>query len=199
MKRILIVAGVSGIFMPTLASAELNYNSFNVGFTTIMNNEFTANFTELSLGFSGSVSKRIYLGASFDTGSKFLSSTSGSNGSYKKVNSILLGGGFHTPLNDNTDIIVAGHIGQGTDKVPGSTESANVYDIGAGVRAEFPYGLEGSVVAVYDSRSSNTYSSNDTFVNAQFGFNFTPEIQMYGGFDLWRDNQTVDFGLRFFY
>lgn len=199
MKRILIVAGMAGIFVPTLASAELNYNAFNVGFTTIMNNEFTENFTELSLGFSKSVSRRIYLGASFDTGSKFSSSTGGSNGSYKKVNSILLGAGFHTPLNENTDIIVAGHIGQGTDKIPESTESANVYDIGAGIRTEFPYGLESSVVAVYDSRSNDTYSSKDTFINAQFGFNFTPEIQMYGGFDLWRDNQTVDFGLRFFY
>jgi hypothetical protein len=195
MKRILIVAGIAGILMPTLASAELNYNSVNVGFTTIMDDYFVANFTELSLGVSKSVSKRIYLGATYDSGSKFSTSTS----SYKKVHSISLGAGFHTPLNDNTDIIVAGHIGQGTDKISGSTESANVYDIGAGVRAEFPYGLEASVVAVYDSRSNDTYSSKDTFVNAQFGFDFTPEIQMYGGFDLWRDNQTVDFGLRFFY
>jgi hypothetical protein len=195
MKGILIAAGIAGLLMPALASAELNYNSVNVGFTTIMNNEYTANFTELSLGFSGSVSKRIFLGASYDSGSKFSTSTS----SYKKVRSILLGAGFHTPLNDNTDIIATGHIGQGTDKISGSTESANVYDIGAGVRAEFPYGLEASVVAVYDSRSNDTYSSKDTFVNAQFGFDFTPEIQMYGGFDLWRDNQTVDFGLRFFY
>jgi hypothetical protein len=195
MKRILIVAGIAGILMPTLASAELNYNSVNVGFTTIMDDYFVANFTELSLGVSKSVSKRIYLGATYDSGSKFSTSTS----SYKKVHSISLGAGFHTPLNDNTDIIVAGHIGQGTDKISGSTESANVYDIGAGVRAEFPHGLEASVVAVYDSRSNDTYSSKDTFVNAQFGFDFTPEIQMYGGFDLWRDNQTVDFGLRFFY
>ena len=138
MKRILIVAGIAGILMPTLASAELNYNSVNVGFTTIMNNDFTANFTELSLGVSKSVSKHIYLGASYDTGSKFLSSTSGSGGSYTKVHSILLGAGFHTPLNDNSDIIVAGHIGQGTDKISGSTENASVYDIGAGVRTAVP-------------------------------------------------------------
>ena len=199
MKRILIVAGIAGILMPTLASAELNYNSVNVGFTTIMSNDFSANFTELSLGVSKSVSKHIYLGASYDSGSKFLSSSSAPGGGYTKVHSISLGAGFHTPLNDNSDIIVAGHIGQGTDKISGSAESASVYDIGAGVRAEFPYGLEASVVAVYDSRSNDAYSSKDTFVNAQFGFNFTPEIQMYGGLDLWRDNQTVDFGLRFFY
>jgi len=197
MKGILIVAGLSGMLIPALASAELNYNSVSAGFTTktTKTNNIEQNYSELSLGISKSVFKNIYLGASFESGTQPGTPTTGG----KMVHSISLGAGFHTPLNDNVDVIVASHIVQGSDKIAGSSANANGYDIGAGIRAQTTYGLEGSIVAVYDSISNDTYSSKDTFINAQFGFDFTPKIQMYGGIDLFRDNQTIDLGLRFFY
>ena len=197
MKGILIVAGLSGMLIPALASAELDYNTVNAGFTTktTKTNNIAQSYTELSLGISKSIFKNIYLGASFESGRQPGTPTSGD----KKVHSISLGAGFHTPLNDNVDVIAASHIVQGSDKIAGSSANANGYDIGAGIRAQTPYGLEESIVAVYDSISNDTYSSKDTYVNAQFGFDFTPEIQMYAGIDLFRDNQTINFGMRFFF
>jgi hypothetical protein len=196
MKRILIAVGLSGIFMPVPASAELNYNTVNVGFTTktATNKTTSVDYTELSLGFSKSVSKNVYLGASYERGSEPATTTSDG-----KVHSISLGAGFHTPLYDNADVIAAGHIVQGTDQIATSSANANGYDIGAGVRAQFKGGLEGSIAAVYASTSNDTYSSKDTFVNVKLGFDFTPEIQLYAGIDLWRDTQIIDFGLRYFY
>lgn len=196
MKGILIVAGLSGMLIPALASAELDYNAVTAGFTSTMNGNNAANFTELSLGFTKSTSKNVYLGASYEAGRQPSTAIGVAD---KKVHSISLGAGFHTPLNDDVDAIVAGHIVQGSTITAGNNASANGYDIGAGVRAQFPNGLEGSITAVLASTSNGTYSTTDTYVNTQFGFDFTPEIQLYAGIDLFRDNQTMDFGMRFFF
>lgn len=195
MKRILIVAGLSGMLMPALASAELNYNIADVGFASKISRGVAQNFTELSLGVSRSVSKNLYIGASFQTGTQRTSV----NADNRRLHSTSLSAGYHTPLNEDVDTIVAGHIFQGTDKVPGSIANANGYDISAGVRAEFPYGLEGGIAAVYSSTSNATYSNKDTYINAQFGFDFTPDIQLYTAIDLWRSDQTMNFGIRVFY
>jgi len=199
MKRILIAAGLSGMLVPALASAELDYNAFNFGFVTktdsTSSNSVTSSFTEYNLGISKSIRKNIYLDAYYETGTPPW--TQANMG--KHVHSISFGPGFHTPLKENIDIVASGHIVQGTDKIPGSIASANGYDIGAGLRSQFPYGLEGSVLAVHESYSSDTVSNRDTYVNAQFGFNFTPDVQMYGSIDLLRTYRTIDFGLRLFY
>jgi hypothetical protein len=197
MNKILIVAGLSGMLMPALASAELNYNIADVGFTSKISRA-TANFTELRVGVSKSVSKNLYLDASFQAGTQRTSVNANNN----RLHTTSVGAGFHTPLpqlNDNADVIAAGHIFQGTDQVPGSAANAHGYDMGAGVRAQFPYGLEGDIVAIYYSTSNATYSSKDTYVNAQLGFDFTPNIQWYAGIDLWRSDQTLNFGIRVFY
>jgi hypothetical protein len=195
MKRILIAAGLVGMLVPAVASAELEYSIVDVGFTSKISRGINANFTEYIFGLSKSVSKRIFLGASYQAG------TLPATAAYRdtKVGSATLSAGYHTPLNETTDIVVVGHISQGSDLVPGSNESANSSNLGAGVRSEFPHGLEGSVFAYYSNTSGAAYSSNDTYVNAQFGFDFTPSIQMYGGIDLWRSDQTLSFGLRIFY
>ncbi len=195
MKRMLIVAGLSGMLMPALASAELDYDAFSVGFRTKTTSvaNINSSYTEFGLGITKNVFKRVYLGASYATGTQ--PSTSGDT----VVHSTTLGAGFHMPLNGDVDIIIPGHVFQGTDMIAGSNASASGYDIGAGIRAQIPYGLEGSIVAVYDDTSNDTYSNKDTYVNAQFGFDFTHEIQMYAGIDLFRDTKNVDFGLRVFY
>jgi hypothetical protein len=193
MKRILVAAGLAGMLMPALASAELDYNIVEVGNTSKTNRGSKANFSEFILGISNSVTKNIFLGASFQFGIEPPASGNA------KVNSTTLLAGFHTPFHETNDFVVVGHVSKGTDKIPGSSESANSYDVGAGVRSEFPHGLEGSILAYYSNTSNATYSSKDTYANAQFGFDFTPSIQMYGGIDLWRSDQTMFFGLRIFY
>ena len=195
MKRMLIVAGLSGMLMPALASAELDYDAFSVGFRTKTTNVAGSDYTELSLGITKNVFKLFYLGASYATGTQPANTNSGS----RVVHSTMLGAGFHFPLNEDIDIIVPGHVFQGTDMIAGSNANASGYDIGAGIRAQMPYGFESSAVAVYDNTSNDTYSNKDTYVNAQVGFDFTHEIQMYAGIDLFRDTKNIDFGLRVFY
>ncbi|HTN93812.1 MAG TPA: hypothetical protein VMJ33_04455 [Gallionella sp.] len=197
MKKMLIAAGLAGMLMPALASAELDYDAFSVGFRTMTTSVgyVDTNYTEFGLGITKSVFKRVYLGASYVTGTQPATPTSAG----RVVHSTTLGAGFHFPLNEDIDIIVPGHVFQGTDMIPGSDASASGYDIGAGIRAEMPYGLEGSAVAVYDNTSNDTYSNKDTYINAQLGFGFTHEIQMYAGMDLFRDSKNIDFGLRVFY
>jgi opacity protein-like surface antigen len=195
MKRMLIVAGLSGVLMPALASAELDYDAFNAGFRTKASNISTGNYTEFGLGITKNIFKIAYLGASYETGT----APSTPSSAETVVHSTTLGAGLHFPLNDDVDIIIPGHAFQGTDIIPGSSASVNGYDVGAGIRALIPYGLEGSIVAVYENTSNDTYSNKDTYVNAQFGFDFTPEILMYAGIDLLRDHQTIDFGLRVYY
>jgi len=195
MKRTLIVAGLSGMFIPALASAELNYDAVNVGYSTMRYSNGNQGLTELDVGFSKSYSKDVYLGASYGTASQTTYSGLGN----KTVRSISLGAGYHTPLRDNVDLVVAGHIVLGSAKLAGSSTSANGYDIGAGVRTQFAHGLEGSLAAVHANRSNGTYTNTDTFLNAQFGFNFTSKIQMNAGIDLLGHDQTTSLGLRFYY
>ena len=195
MKRTLVAAGLAGMLMPGLASAELDYNIVDVGFASKINRGNTGNFTELSLGITKNVFNKLFLGATFQSG--ILPSTPANRDT--RVSSATLIGGFHTPFKENSDFVVVGHVSKGTDIIPGSSESATTYDLGAGLRAEFTYGLEASIVAYYSNASGTAYSSNDTYVNAQFGFDFTPNIQMYGGTDLFKSDRTAIFGLRIFY
>jgi hypothetical protein len=196
MKRIFIATGLAVLLTPSLALAELDYNIVDVGFASKLNRGTAGIFTEFGLGASRSISDNLYLGASYQTGIQPMSPANGGN---QRVNSINLSAGFHTPLNQDVDMVAAGRIYKGTDGIAGSNSSANGYNAGAGVRAQFPHDLEGSVMAVYSSISNSAYSDKDTYVNAQFGFGFTPEIQLYGGIDLFRNDQTMIFGIRVFY
>jgi opacity protein-like surface antigen len=195
MKRILIAATLTGMLMPAVASAELDYNIVDAGITSKINRGTQGNFSEFILGASKSVFQNLFLVASYQTGT--LPTTTSSNNT--RVHSTYLGAGFHTAIKDYGDAVVAGRFFQGTDLIPGSSESANGYDISAGVRSQFSHGLEGSVMAVYSSISKDSYSNNDTYAYAQFGFDFTESIQLYGGIDFWRSDQTMNFGLRVFY
>lgn len=195
MKRISIAVGLVVLLMPALAAAELDYNVVDVGFASKLSRDTAGIFTEFSLGASKSISDHLYLGASYQTGIERINSVIGN----QRVHSTYLSAGFHTPFKQNNDIVVAGRLYKGTDGIAGSSASANGSDIGVGVRAQFPHDLEGSVMGVYSRISNAAYSDKDTYVNVQFGFGFTAEIQLYGGIDLFRNDQTMNFGIRVFY
>lgn len=191
MKKILIAAILSGTLIPALALAELNYNAVDAGYSTT---SYSSVLTELDIGISKSISGNTYLGASYGTGSQPTNTALGD----KKLSSISLSAGYHTPLIDNVDAIVKGRIVLGSIKLAGSSASANGYDIGAGVRAQFGHALEGTLAVVHANASNGTFTSNHTFLNAQFGFNFIPEFQMTAGMDF-KPDVTTSLGLRFFY
>jgi hypothetical protein len=116
----------------------------------------------------------------------------------RKINSISLGAGYHTPLKDDIDAIAEGHIALGSARLAGTNASANGYDIGVGARALFPRGLEGTLTGIHAHTSNGASSNTDTYVHAQFGFNFLPKFQMTAGIDF-RSDMRTNLGVRFFY
>jgi hypothetical protein len=193
MKKILILMVLSGMLIPALASAALDYNAVDASYATTgyQNNE---TLTTLNLGFSRSISNDFYLAASYGHGYQT------TNTSYDiKTNSISAGAGYHTPLKDYADGIAEGHITLGSAKWAGNTASANGYDIGAGIRAELGHEIEGTVMAMHDSISDGTLTRTDTFLNVRLGFNFLTRFQMILGIDLFKADSTSSLGVRFFY
>jgi hypothetical protein len=193
MKNILIVPALSSILIPALASAELNYNAVNAGYSSTSYSNGARDLIELNAGISKSVSGNVYVGASYGTGSQSVG-----KGLYKKVSSLSLSAGYHTPLKDNVDAIAEGHIIRGSAKSAGISASANGYDAGAGMRALLRSGLEGTLAVVHASTSNGTFSSKNTFIKAKLGYNFTPELQMTAGMDF-KPDITTNLGVRFFY
>lgn len=193
MKIILIVAALSGMLMPATASAELDYNTVDVGYSTTSYSDSTLTRTELNFGYANSISENAYLQAAYRMGT--LSTYGGSD---RNLRSISVGAGYHTPLKDDVDALAQGNLVLGTSRSSGDSASANGYDIGAGVRALFRSGLEGTLMVVHASTSNGIHMNTDTFLGARFGYNFTAAIQMYAGIDL-RTELTSTMGLRFFY
>lgn len=191
MKKILIAAVLSGMLIPALASAELNYNAIDIGYATT---SYNPNLTEFYIGISKDNSKNVFLDASYRAGSQPKFSSLGD----RKVGSISIGAGYHTPLMNDVDAVVKGNILLGSVKLAGNSVSTNGYDIGAGVRAEFSKALEGTLAVVHAGTSNGPFSSKNTFVNTQFGFNFMQAFQMTAGIDF-KPDMTTTLGVRFFY
>lgn len=195
MKRMLILAGLSGTLIPALASAELNYNAIDAGYSTTRYSNGNPNLTEIGIGFTRNYFERVYLGAYYGSAYQATYAAQGEN----RVHKISLGAGYHKPLMNNVDVVVAGHIVFGTANWGGNSSSANGYDVGAGVRALFLHGIEGNLAVINASKSNGTYYSNSyTYIGAQFGFYFTQLLEMTAGIDFKKD-QTTSLGLRFYY
>jgi len=192
MKKILIVSALSGMFVPTLALAELNYNSFDIGYSSTSYDNYQA-LRVLIFGISKSISGNVYLGGSIGIGRQTVYTYNDN-----KVNTLSALAGYHFPLNDKADVIAEGGVVLGTAELGGKSTSANGYDFGAGVRALFIPGLEGTLALFHARTSNGTYSNTDTFVRAQFGFNFTSKFQLVAGIDL-KTNTTTYLATRFFY
>jgi|GEM_PF-6440286 len=150
--------------------------------------------TGFGVGISKSISSNVFLAASYAAGNQATNTNLGDI----TVSGISIGAGYHTPLKDDIDFIVSGDIFQGTVKLAGFSESVNSYDIGAGVRAQFAPKFEGTLAVDYTSVSSGAITETDTSINAQVGFNITPEFQLTAGMDFEPD-QTIGLGVRFFY
>lgn len=194
MKFIQIVVALSGILIPALATAGLNYNSVDVGYSTTSYSNSASNLTQLNFSYTNSISAKAYYRASFGMGNQPTDSQPGSI----KVRSISLGGGYHVPLKDNVDAVALGNLVLGSSRFAGNTTSANGYDFGAGIRALFRSGLEGTLMVLRARNSNGIRATTDTFLSANFGYSFIPEIQMYAGIDLKADMATR-LGLRFFF
>ncbi len=193
MKKFLIAALLSAVFIPAYARAELNYNSIDVGYATTSYSDGSPNLTELNIAYSDSLSDRVFYRAALAKSSQLNLTNQG----YRRVLSITAGGGYHMPLKKDIDGVVQGNLTLGSAS-PSGGSSASGYDLGAGVRAQFMKALEGSLLVVHASISNGIRATADTFLSARFGYNFIPELQMYAGLDL-KSDITTHMGLRFFF
>lgn len=193
MRRVLVTVAIFGLLTPALASAELNYNAVDVGYSITQSN-VAPQYAEIGAGISKSISPNIYVGGSFVFGKQ----NSTPAVSDTKVYSVSARAGFHQPLNDHADVIVEGRAIVGTANQSGNGVSANGYDFGAGIRNLFVPGFEGTLGLFHAKTSTGTLSRVDTYIKAQFGFNFTPKYQLTAGADF-KSDVTTYMGLRIFY
>lgn len=199
MKKVFIVASLSSMLIPAHAWAELNYNVIDINYLTTNYSNADPSLFQVNFGISKKIFRNMYFATSFGSATQEAYSNSGS----KKIKSISIGAGYYTPLYDKpktkVDMVVKGNIVAGTAKVAGSSFSANGYDIGTGVRAQFAHGLESSLSVIHARKSNGTYTDTNTFLNVQLGFNFTPKVQMAVGMDFHVHDQSMNMGMRFFF
>jgi hypothetical protein len=191
MKRILIVIALSAALVPQIAWAELSYSSVDLGYLVT---SYSPSLTEMSIAVSKGIPGNFYLDASYSSGSQVTNTYQGEN----HASAITLGGGYHAPLHENVDGIVKGDVILGSVTTAGNSTSEDGFDIAAGIRAQMTHRFEGTLAAVYASTSGGIYASSDIFVNAQLGFNFTPNLQLNASVDF-RPTLVSGLRLRYFY
>ncbi|MBI3480374.1 MAG: hypothetical protein HY016_08485 [Nitrosomonadales bacterium] len=194
MKNTLIATTLTILLLPSLASAELNYNAVHVNQATTTYRNGDKDLKELSIGISKSFSPRAYLQASFANARQATPWIYGD----RIVSSVSLGAGYHSMLMEDTDAIVEAHATLGSSKWGGASESANGYDVGIGIRTVILPGLEGAVSWVQARTSNGPVASSDMFPRAQFGYSFLPQLQVTMGLDL-KPDETLRLGFRYFY
>ena len=203
MKKILIVIALSGMLIPTIASAELNYNAVNVGYAKVSQTGW-ADLTGYDFGVSYGITKNVFLEGSYGTGSQPSGTTLGDI----TVSGFDVGAGYHTPIQNDVDFIVGAHLIQGTAKFAGLSYNSNGYDVGVGIRAELTPKFEAILSGVHTNVTSNSSTTTSNGMQAEVGFKVTPEVQLLAGIASDSNSpqtgssyttQTIHFGARFYY
>jgi long-subunit fatty acid transport protein len=203
MKKIIIVVAASGLLMPAIASAELNYNAVQIGYAkTTESGE--ADLNSYGVGVSYSVNSNIYIQGQFSTAKQASGTPAGDiTGTAWGV-----GIGAHTPISNNVDVIGSFDYAHVNSELGTNSVSGNGYDIGVGLRGEFTPQLEGSLSVDYASVTANSSTTTSTGIGAGLGYNFTPQFQLRVGISSDSYNpdigpsyntQTIAFAGRFFY
>lgn len=203
MKKILITTALSVMLVPAVASAELNYNMVGASYAKTSESGFE-DITGFGVGVSKSITSNVFLEGAYTTSSRPSGTTFGD----VRVNGWDIAMGYHTPIQNDIDLIAAGHLLQSTAEFAGASYSANGYRLGVGLRVELTPEFEGKVLGTYTNVSSNSFTTTSTGMNMQLGFKVTPELQLFAGvtFDSHSprygssySTQTMGFGGRFYY
>lgn len=202
-KKILIATTLAGLLVPAIASAELNYNAIEASYAQTSQSGWP-DANEFDLNASYGITKNVYLDGTFATASQ----PSGTPFGDITAHAFEFGAGYHTPLRSNVDLIVAGHLIEGTASYAGSSYNSNGYNIGVGVRAELTPELEGMLSAVHTSVSGNSSTTTSNGIQAQLGYKVAQQVQLFAGLGSDSnspdtggsyDTQTLFFGARFYY
>lgn len=202
-KNMLRVTTLLGLFIPVIASAELNYDAIDIGYSKTSESG-SADLNMLNFGISKGISSNVFLQGGYSTGSM----ASGTSFGDISASGWSVGGGFHTPIKTDVDLIVSANFGQSTASLAGISISGNGHGVGIGIRAAITPQLEGTLGGNYTSFSVNSSTTTSTGISGELGFNVTPQLQLVVGLDSDSNSpqagasystQTVSFGARFFY
>jgi opacity protein-like surface antigen len=203
MKKILLVIALAGMLIPTIASAELNYNSVGIDYSKTSQSG-DADLSGIDIGISKSVYSNVFLTGSIFNGRQSSGTAQGDLSVYEFSEGV----GYHAPIQYNIDFIVSGTLQQNRSKLAGTSANENGYALGVGIRAELSPKFEGEVSGDYFSMSSNSFTSTGTGIDVTLGFMVTPEFKLLADigsksnkppFGLSYNTRTIDFGARFYF
>lgn len=202
MKKIIFVAALAGMLIPTIAFAELSYNSVTFDYAKTSQSGLP-DLKEFDYGVSKSLYNNLYIAGTYVRGWDQIS------GATFLKNTYSLNLGWHTPIKENIDFLLFG--GPYIERygfVGGSSTRYNGYQLGVGVRAELSPQLEGLISGLHTSTSANSMTGTSNGINFELGYNMTREFQLFGGYGSISyspptgasyTNTTLAIGIRYFY
>jgi len=202
MKKLLNVIALASILIPTMASAELSYDSAQISQLTVSSSG-NADLKMLNFAVSKGITSNVFLAGGYGTGSM----ASGTSLGDISFNGLSLVAGYHTPIQTNVDFIVSGGLAQATVKFAGLTFTGNGPIVEAGIRAEITPQFEGKLVGRYGSISFDSVTATTTGINAELGFKIVPQFQLFAGVGSFNtsangsssSSSAVEIGARLFY
>ena len=203
MKIILLLIATAGMLIPTIASAELNYNSVGIDYSKT-NQSGVADLSGIDINISKSVYSNVFLTGSIFNGRQSSGTTLGDLSVYEFAEGV----GYHAPIQYNIDFIVSGTLQQSRSKLAGTSASENGYALGVGIRAELAPKFEGQVSGDYFSMSNNSFTSTGKRIDVILGFMVAPEFKLLADIGSSSNNppfgssyntRTIDFGARFYF
>jgi opacity protein-like surface antigen len=203
MNKLIAILATMLMLIPTIASAELNYNSIAVDYSKTTQSG-VGDLSGIDIGISKSVYSNVFL-----TGLIFYGrQASGSALGDLSVYGFSEGAGYHAPINYHTDFIVSGSLQQNKSKLAGSSTSENGYTLGVSLRTEFSEKVEGDISGSYLSMSDNSFTSTGKTFDVKLGYMVTPEFELLADINSTShnpptgssyDTRTMNLGTRFYF
>lgn len=201
MKKLTAIIALATLLTPAIASAELSYNAAQLSFER-MSQSGKRDLNMTNFNISKGISSNVFLEGEYKTGKQATGTSFGD----VAVKGWILGAGYHTPIQTNTDLIVTGRLRRITASIAGVSSTVDSRILGIGIRTEITPQFEGGLSANYASSTVDSSSSatSMTGVKFQLGFKVTPQFQLMAGVASNSSGSapsvsTADVSARFFY
>lgn len=202
MKNIPLVIALSWLLLPAIASAEFNYTSIHAGYA-ITKLSGRADNKQYYLDGAYGILNNVFIEGNYTTANQPSGTSSGdfTDASYA------VGAGYHTPLENKVDFIVAGYLNRDKKYLAGASSSSSGFSLDVGLRQELAPKLESLVSARHFIISRNSLTTTGNGIRAEIGFQASPEIEWFVRIssDSYKPQMgssynalTIDFGARFY-
>ena len=203
MNKLIAILAAMLMLTPTIASAELNYNSIGVDYSKTTQSG-VGDLSGIDIGISKSVYSNVFLTGLIFYGRQASGSTLGDLSVYEFSE----GAGYHTPITYHTDFIVSGSLQQNSSKLAGTSANENGYTLGVGIRTELSPKIEGEISGNYFSMSDNSFTSTGNVFDVKLGFMVATDFELLADLNASSHNpptgssyttRTVNVGTRFYF